>query len=129
MNSQNLVVDMIRTWHKHPDNEGFMTKELEPFNVTLVTYPEEYPGTAEFKAIILWDEAQQKPNADTVPSELQKVINETIKRFAIGVNAQINQVRHDNLTTYVKFKTSKPKNVEGFEWLELNPEEYKNVEC
>lgn len=129
MNSQNLVVDMVRNWHKHPDNDGFVTKELELFNITLVSYPEEYPGTAEFKVIVLWDHYQETPNVDHTLSDLQRVIYETIQRFAIGVNCKVNEVKHTGLTTYAKLKSSTPKNVENFEWLELNPEEYKNVEC
>lgn len=129
MNSQNLVVDMVRSWHKHPDNDGFITKELENFNVTMVSFPEEYPGTAEFKVIVLWDHYQEKPNADHELSDLQKDIDATIKRFEIGVNCRANEVKHVGLTTYMKLKSTKPKNVDGFEWLELNPEDYKNVDC
>lgn len=128
MNTQNLVVDMIRNWHKHPDNEGFMTKELEHFNVTLVSFPEEYPGTAEFKVIILWPQLQDTPNPTNDLNGLQRAIYETIQRFAIGVNCKVNEVKHDGLTTYTKLKSASPKNVEAFEWLELDPKEYKNVE-
>jgi hypothetical protein len=128
MNCQHLVVDFIRNWHKHPDNEGFMTKELESFNVTLVTFPEEYPGTAAFKAIILWDYGQDKPNADTVATDRQKEVFDMVKRFAVGVNAKIIEVKHDRLTTYVKLKPTNPKNVEAWEWLDLKPEDYKDVE-
>lgn len=128
MNSQFLIVDLVRSWHKHPDNALFSTKELEHFNITLVSIPVEFEGTEEFKAMILWDKLPDGPAEDATPTELQKEIHDTIKRFAIGINAKITQVVHDNRTTKITLKTTAPKNVEAYEWLELKVEEYKNVE-
>lgn len=105
-----------------------MTKELELFNVTLVSYQEEFPGTAEFRVTILWDQIQEKPNEGHDPSDLQRSIDETIKQFAIGVNCKVNEVKHVGLTTHAKLKSTTPKNVDGWEWLNLDPKEYKNVE-
>lgn len=129
MKSQHLVVDTVRNWHRLSNDGCFQTRETGSFKLTLVTVPVEFEGTEEFKAIVLWGEAQPAPNPKGAErSDLHKEIFDVIKKFAIGVNARITEVKHDHLTTYVRLKTVKPKNVEAFEWLENKPEEYKDVE-
>lgn len=128
MDTQILIVDRVRKWHTHPDNARFSTKVLECCNVTLVTNPCEYEGTEEFKAIILWDELPGGPADDSIPTSLQAEIFNIVKRFGLGINGKINQVSHDSLTTYIKFKSTKPKNVEAYEWLDLKVEDYKDVD-
>lgn len=129
MKSQHLVVDTVRNWHRLSNDGCFQTRETGLFKLTLVSVPVEFEGTEEFKVIVLWGEVQPAPNplgAERI--ELHKEIFKVIKQFAIGVNAKITEVKHDHLTTYVRLKTVKPKNVEAFEWLENKPEEYKDVE-
>ena len=101
MKSQHLVVDTVRNWHRLSNDGCFQTRETGSFKLTLVTVPVEFEGTEEFKAIVLWGEAQPVPNPKGAErSDLHKEIFDVIKKFAIGVNAKITEVKHDHLTTF-----------------------------
>lgn len=128
MNTQILVIDLIRNWHKLEGNTQFVSKDLDNCTVTLVTTPVEFEGTEDFKVLILWDQIPDKPAVDSVPTALQQDIFNITKRFCVGVNAKIHSVVNDRHTTQIKLKSSAPKNVESFEWLDLEIGAYKDVE-
>lgn len=128
MNSQILIVDLVRNWHTIGNNSRFATKDLEHFTLSLVNQPVEYEGTEDFSAILLWDEIELKAKAEGERNEVHDLVFKTIKQFAIGVGCRISQVNHDNRTTKVVLKPETAKNVVDFEWLEIDLNDHKRLE-
>lgn len=127
MNTQILVVDLVRNWHTLDDNSRFATKEMEHFALSMITVPAAFEGAEEFSAVVLWDELPQ-PTAEGEPWLDKLGINEVIRKFAIATGNRMVHVVHDNHTTKVKMKSDKARNVENFDWLEINLEEHKQLE-
>lgn len=128
MNSQILIIDLVRNWHSHGNNSRFASKELEHFTLSLVNRPVEYEGTEDFSVIVLWNEVEQKPKAEGERNPIHDLIHETVKKFAIGVGCRTTRVYHDGRTTEVQLKIEEAKNVVEFEWLEINLADHKRLE-
>lgn len=128
MNSQILIVDLVRNWHTLGNNSRFASKDLEHFTLSLVSLPVEYEGTEDFSVIVLWGDVETKPKAEGERNPVHDLIHETVKKFAIGVGCRTSQVNHDNRTTKVKLKAEEAKNVIEFEWLEINLADHKRLE-
>jgi hypothetical protein len=128
MNSQILIVDLVRNWHTVGNNSRFASKDLEHFTLSLVSQPVEYDGTEDFSVIVLWGDVETKPKAEGERNPVHDLIHEVVKKFAIGVGCRTSQVNHDNRTTKVKLKAEEAKNVVEFEWLEINLADHKRLE-
>lgn len=128
MNSQILIVDLVRNWHTLGNNSRFASKDLEHFTLSLVSLPVEYEGTEDFSVIVLWGDVETKPKAEGERNPVHDLTHETVKKFAIGVGCRTSQVNHDNRTTKVKLKAEEAKNVIEFEWLEINLADHKRLE-
>lgn len=128
MDSQILVIDYVRRWHKLDDNSQYATKELENCTLSLISRPVEFYGTEDYSAVVLWDEVPgpvhcKLPGDVVSPTERQRECDNILKKFAKGIGCQIKQVTHDNRTTKITFDPVEPKNVKGFEFLEEIPDE------
>lgn len=128
MNSQILIIDLVRNWHTLGNNARFASKDLEHFTLSLVNQPVEYEGTEDFSVIVLWNELESKPKAEGERNPVHDLIHETVKKFAIGVGCRTTQVNHEGRTTKVKLKIEEAKNVESFEWLEINLADHRRLE-
>lgn len=128
MNSQILIIDLVRNWHTLGNNSRFASKDLEYFTLSLVNQPVEYEGTEDFSVIVLWNDVEDKPKAEGERNLVHDLIHETVKKFAIGVGCRTSQVNHEGRTTKVKLKIEEAKNVESFEWLEINLADHKRLE-
>lgn len=123
MKSQTLVIDLVRNWLPSNDRDDYIHKNLEHFNIVVVSYDADYPGMEKAEVKIIWDRIDSVDQTDR--KDVHESIMLTVGKFAHAMGIQINVIRHEGLMTYVSFKNVELKNVESFDWLdiELPPKE------
>lgn len=116
MNSQLLVIDLIRDWKvgRLGVNDSVIHLETEHANLTLITREPDYYGNPEFEIRIL--NPHIKKIDEVWPSD--DYIKQLCRSFQHCWELKFSLCRHDGLTTSVEFKTTdKTQNQIGWDWI------------
>lgn len=123
MKSQTLVIDLIRNWLPSSDRDNYIHKALEYFDIAVVSYDPDYPGTEKAEVKIIWDHVEALGDPKRV--ELSKAISDVTKRFEVIIGTHCVAISHEGAVTHMSFKNTEFKQIENFDWLklELKPKE------